>query len=98
MSELCPTLCHVKKCRLNWESANRVCKAMGLILGVADNPNMTYEIQKLFGNLNHQTLAWLGGKAFGNLWYWLTPGENYFLYQFPFIEFILKPVSKFFRI
>ena len=78
VSEPCPTICHVKKCRLDWESANRVCEAMGLILGVADNTNITYEIQNLFDNLNYQILAWLGGKAVGNLWYWLTPGENNF--------------------
>ena len=79
MSEPCPTLCRMKKCRLNWESANRVCETMGLILGVADNPNITNKIQKLFDNLSGQTLAWLGGKPVGNYWYWLTPGENYFI-------------------
>ena len=87
VSDSCPIFCNVRKCRLNWEGANRVCHTMGLILSVADNPNITYEIQKLFYNLKLQTLAWLGGKVFDDNWYWLIPGENSFYINFQFIYF-----------
>ena len=71
VSDSCPILCHVRRCCLNLEAANTACHTMWLILGVADNPNITYTIQNLFDNLSDQTLAWLGVKAVGTDWYGL---------------------------